>query len=315
MLQELFVGIDVSKARLDVAAHPQPGQWSFAHDEQGLAELVACVRRLRPALVVLEASGGWEVPVAGALAAAGLSLAVVNPRQVRAFAQATGRLAKTDALDAQVLAQFAGAVRPSPRALPDAFTRELQALVTRRRQLVDMITAEKNRLAQAPRSIRVQIQAHLAWLREQLAELDRHLHQQLRSSPLWREKDQLLRSVPGVGPVLSSTLLAGLPELGTLNRKQIAALVGVAPLNRDSGTRQGPRVVWGGRAQVRAALYMGALVAARHNPVIRPFHQRLRQAGKTPKVALTACMHKLLLILNTMLRERTHWQPQPLRIS
>lgn len=305
----VYVGIDVAKAALDVAVSPTAERWSLAYTEREVAGLVSRLTGLHPALVVLEATGGLEGPLVGALAAAGLPVVVVNPRQVRDFAKATGTLAKTDALDAAVLAHFAAAVRPTPRPLPDAATQTLAALVTRRRQLVEMLTAERNRLGSAPRVLRAEIQAHITWLTRRLARLDTDLGQAIRTSPVWRVQDDLLRSVPGVGPVLSATLLASLPELGTLNRKAIAALVGVAPLNRDSGTRQGRRRVSGGRAAVRAVLYMGTLVAVRHNPVLRAFYQRLRAAGKLPKVALTACMRKLLTILNAMLNHQTPWSP------
>jgi len=307
--QPVFVGIDVAKAALDVAVSPTAERWTLAYTEREVAGLVPRLTALDPALVVLEATGGLEGPLAGALAAAGLPVVVVNPRQVRDFAKATGRLAKTDALDAAVLAHFAAAVRPTPRPLPDAATQSLAALVTRRRQLVEMLTAERNRLGSAPRVLRAEIQAHITWLKRRLGRLDADLHQAIRTSPAWRVQDDLLQSVPGVGPVLAVTLLASLPELGTLNRKAIAALVGVAPLNRDSGTRQGRRMVWGGRAAVRAVLYMGTLVAVRHNPVLRAFYQRLRAVGKLPKVALTACMRKLLTILNAMLKQQTRWNP------
>lgn len=303
------VGIDVAKAALDVAVSPTAERWTLAYTEREVAGLVRRLTGLHPALVVLEATGGLEGPLVGALATAGLPVVVVNPRQVRDFAKATGTLAKTDALDAAVLAHFAAAVRPTPRPLPDAATQTLAALVTRRRQLVEMLTAERNRLGSAPRVLRAEIQAHLTWLQRRLARLDTDLGQAIRTSPVWRVQDDLLRSVPGVGPVLSATLLASLPELGTLNRKAIAALVGVAPLNRDSGTLRGRRRVWGGRAAVRAVLYMGTLVAVRHNPVLRAFYQRLRAAGKLPKVALTACMRKLLTILNAMLKHQTRWNP------
>jgi transposase len=309
--QSVYVGIDVAKATLDVAVHPTGARWTLAYTEREVAGLVT--RRLTglaPALVVLEATGGLEEPLVGALAAAGLPVVVVNPRQVRDFAKATGRLAKTDALDATVLAHFAAAVRPTPRPLPDAATQSLAALVTRRRQLVEMLTAERNRLGSAPRTLRAEIQAHITWLKRRLGRLDTDLGQAIRTSPAWRVQDDLLQSVPGVGPVLATTLLASLPELGTLNRRAIAALVGVAPLNRDSGTRQGRRRVWGGRAAVRAVLYMGTLVAVRHNPVLRAFYQRLRAVGKLPKVALTACMRKLLTILNAMLKHQTRWTPR-----
>jgi transposase len=304
-----FVGIDVAKATLDVAVHPTAERWSLAYTERAVAGLVPRLTALAPALVVLEATGGLEGPLVGALAAAGLPVVVVNPRQVRDFAKATGLLAKTDALDAAVLARFAAAVRPTPRPLPDAATQTLAALVTRRRQLVEMLTAERNRLGSAPRSLRAEIQAHITWLTRRLARLDTDLGQAIRSSPVWRAQDDLLQSAPGVGPVLSRTLLARLPELGRLNGKAIAALVGVAPLNRDSGTLRGRRMVWGGRADVRAVLYMGTLVAVRHNPVLRAFYQRLRAAGKLPKVALTACMRKLLTILNAMVKHQSPWRP------
>ncbi len=307
--QSVYVGIDVAKATLDVAVHPTPDRWTLAYTEREVAGLVPRLAALAPALVVLEATGGLEEPLVGALAAAGLPVVVVNPRQVRDFAKATGRLAKTDALDATVLAHFAATVRPTPRPLPDAATQSLAALVTRRRQLVEMLTAERNRLGSAPRALRAEIQAHITWLKRRLGRLDTDLGQAIRTSPAWRVQDDLLQSVPGVGPVLATTLLASLPELGTLNRRAIAALVGVAPLNRDSGTFRGRRRVWGGRAAVRAVLYMGTLVAVRHNPVLRAFYQRLRGAGKLPKVALTACMRKLLTILNAMLKHQQRWNP------
>ncbi len=304
-----FVGIDVSKQQLDIAVRPRRETWTVAHNEAGLSALVTRLRAHAPTLIVLEATGGLEVALAGALAAAALPVAVVNPRQVRDFARSTGTLAKTDRLDAQMLAQFAEAVRPEPRPLPDAQAQELTALLQRRRQLVEMLTAEKNRLTMASQRIRPQLQAHIEWLHKQIAQFDEDLRQLLRSSPLWREKDDLLRSTPGVGPVLATTLVAALPELGTLSRRQIAALVGVAPLNRDSGTLRGRRTVWGGRAQLRAVLYMSTVVAVRHNPVLTAFYQRLRAAGKAPKLALTACMRKLLTILNAMLKHHTRWAP------
>jgi transposase len=304
----VFVGIDVSKDQLDVALRPSAERWAVANDDAGIATLVDRLGALTPALIVLEATGGLELPLTGALAAAGLPVVVVNPRQVRDFAKATGRLAKTDALDATVLAQFAEAVRPTLRPLPDAATQALGALLARRRQLLEMRTAEKNRLGSAARPLRREIQAHVTWLTRRLARLDEALARTIRESPVWREQDDVLQSTPGVGPGCARTLLAGLPELGTLNRKQMAALVGVAPLNRDSGTLRGRRTVWGGRAHVRAALYMSALAATRSNPVIRAFYQRLCAAGKPKKVALTACMHKLLTILNSMVKHRTPWR-------
>lgn len=304
---KVYVGVDVAKDWLDVAQRPEGAVWRVGNDERGVATLVERLVQLRPTLVVLEATGGIEMPLVGALMAAQLPTVVVNPRQVREFARATGRLAKTDAIDAQVLAQFGEAVKPELRPFPDAATQELSALLMRRRQLVEMLTAEKNRLRTAAPSVRPDIQDHIRWLERRLSDLDGQLAQAIRSSPSWRERDNLLKSTPGVGPVLSVTLLAELPELGTLDRKEIAALVGVAPLNRDSGHFRGRRTVWGGRSKVRAALYMAALVAARRNPVIRAFYERLVAAGKPKKVALTACMRKLLTILNAMIRHQTPW--------
>jgi transposase len=303
----VFVGIDVSQTCLDIAIRPG-ASYSLTHKEAAIVVLVEQLLALGPTLIVLEATGGMEIPLTSALATAGLPVVVVNPRQVRDFAKASGRLAKTDALDAQVLAQFAEVMRPQPRPLPDAETRALAALLTRRRQLVEMLTAEKNRLLSASSPIRKRVRTHIVWLERELEHTNTDLSDAIRQSPVWREKDELLRSVPGVGPVLTSTLLANLPELGTLTSKQIAALVGVAPLNRDSGTLRGRRTVWGGRAQVRAILYMSAIVAARFNPVIRSFYQRLQRVGKAKKVALTACMRKLLTILNAMLKHRTPWR-------
>jgi transposase len=301
------IGIDVAKARLDIAARPSGAAWQVPNTEEGIASLLERLQPLAPSLIVLEASGGWELATVAALAGAKLPVAVVNPRQVHDFAKAVGQLAKTDRLDAGVLARFAEAVRPEPRALPDADAQALAALLARRRQLIAMRTAERQRLGTALAAIRPRIQAHLAWLDQELADLDDDLGNRLRASPLWREREDLLRSVPGVGPVVAVTLVAELPELGQLDRKQIAALVGLAPLARDSGTLRGKRLVWGGRGRVRAALYMAALVATRHNPVIRAFYARLLKAGKAKKVALTACMHKLLLILNAVARTRTPW--------
>ena len=303
----IFVGIDVSQARLDMAVRPG-ASFSITHTESAIVTLVQQLRALSPTLIVLEATGGMEIPLTSALATAGLPVVVVNPRQVRDFAKACGHLAKTDALDAQVLAQFAEVMRPQPRPLPDAETRALAALLTRRRQLVEMLTAEKNRLLSAATPIRNRLRTHITWLERELQHTNTNLAEAIRQSPVWREKDELLQSVPGVGPVVTSTLLASLPELGILTNKQIAALVGVAPLNRDSGTLRGRRTVWGGRAQVRAVLYMSAIVAARFNPVIRAFYQRLCATGKAKKVALTACMRKLLTILNAMLKHRTPWR-------
>lgn len=304
----VFVGIDVAKATLDVALRPTDERWRVANND---AEARALVERLRPhtpTLIVLEATGGFENAVVAALAAAGLPVVVANPRQVRDFGKATGQLAKTDVIDAQILALFAERVRPTPRPLPDEAAQALDALLTRRRQLVEMLTAEKNRLGFARPPVRRGITQHIRWLERRLKDVDHDLDQAIQASPVWRAKDNLLQSTPGVGPVLSRTLLGELPELGMLTRKEIAALVGVAPLARDSGTIRGKRMVWGGRAPVRAVLYMGALVASKHNPTIRVFYRRLLAAGKPKKVALTACMRKLLTILNAMVRTNTPWR-------
>jgi len=309
--QVVVVGIDVAKASLDVAVRPSGDQRHLDNDPAGIATALAWLQAVGPHLIVVEATGGYEAPLVAELGIARLPIAVVNPRQVRDFARATGRLAKTDRLDAQVLAHFAEAVRPTPRPLPDEATQELAALVERRRQVVAMRTAEENRLgATRVASVRVRIQAHLAWLETEVAQVDDELGQRLRANSLWRERENLLRSVPGIGPVLSLTLLAELPELGRLSHGQIAALVGVAPLNRDSGTQRGRRAVWGGRRALRTTLYMGTLRATRCNPVIRAFYERLLAAGKAKKVALVACMHKLLTILNAMFKHQTPWQAQ-----
>jgi transposase len=311
----LYVGVDVAKATVDVASctaegTPGPLGGQYATDPAGLAALAAACAARGVTLAVLEPTGGYEHAVVAALAAAGVPVAVVNARQVRDFARALGRLAKTDRVDARVLAQFGARVRPAPRALPDATTQALDALLTRRRQLLEMLHAERQREAQArTAAVREDLAAHVAWLRARLGAADAELRGLVEASPAWRVQDALLRSVPGVGPQLSLTLLAALPELGRLDRRQVAALVGVAPLARDSGTRRGRRQVWGGRADVRRVLYMAAQVAARFNPVLRTFYQRLRAAGKPPKVALVACMRKLLTILNAMLAHQQPWHP------
>jgi transposase len=304
----VFVGIDVAKAELVVATRPATESWVVPNDDPGIDRLVGRLRRLAPALVVVEATGGYERAVVGALAAAAIPLVVANPRQVRDFARATGQLAKTDAIDAAVLALFGERVQPDPRPLADEATRALDALLTRRRQVLDMLTAERHRLEHALPAIRRDLTQHIRWLERRLRDVDHDLDQMIQSSPVWRAKEDLLRSAPGIGPVVSRTLIGELPELGTLSRKQIAALVGVAPLARDSGTLRGKRLVYGGRAPVRAALYMAALVAARRNPAIRTFYQRLVAAGKPPKLALTACMRKLLTMLNAMVKTDTPWR-------
>lgn len=303
-----FVGIDVSKAFLDVHWRTSAEALRVDNEEAGIAGLVERLCREKPELVVVEATGGYESPLSAALAIAGIAIAVVNPRQVRDFAKAVGRLAKTDAIDAAILARFAEVVRPEPRALPDEQGRVLAALIARRRQLVEMLTAERNRLARSEAAVRPNIQACVNWLRRQLADIDKDLDNAIKRSPLWRAKDDLLRSVPGVGNVTARTLLADLPELGTLDRKKIAALVGVAPMNCDSGTMRGQRRTWGGRAPVRSALYMAALVGARKNPILRAMYLRLIERGKKPKIALIACAHKLLTILNAMIRANAPWR-------
>lgn len=305
-----FVGIDVAKAQLDIAVRPSGERWAVPNDAGGVVTLVERLQALHPTLIVLEATGGLERAATVALATAGLPVVVVNPRQARDFARATGQLAKTDALDARALAHFADVIRPTPRPLPNAQTQELRALLGRRQQLVVMRTAEQNRLAGTSERLQTDIAAHITWLNERLATLDDDIETLLRASPLWRENDDLLQSAPGIGPVCARTLVLELPELGTLNRPQIAVLVGVAPLNCDSGTLRGRRTIWGGRAHVRTVLYMGTLVATRDNPRIKAFDERLLAAGKVKKVALTACMHKFLTILNAMLKHRTPWQSQ-----
>lgn len=303
----IFIGIDVSKARLDVAMRPSGKSESVSNDGAGMESLVKRFREIRAALIVVEATGGFERQIMRALASAELAVVAVNPRQVRDFARATGQLAKTDRIDAMILARFAEAVRPSVRPMPDEVTLELRALVARRRQITEMIVAETNRLSGAAKPVGKRINAHINWLKKELQRADHDLDQSIRESPVWQAHEDLLKSVPGIGSVVSRTLLAELPELGTLNRKQIAALVGIAPLNCDSGTFKGRRVIWGGRATVRATLYMAALVASRRNAVIRIFYKRLRAAGKAPKVALVACMRKLLTIINAMIKHKTRW--------
>lgn len=310
MSSQMFVDIDVAKAQLDIALRPTGERWAVPNDETGITTLVGRLQAVQPTLIVLEATGGYHRAVVAALAAAALPLVVVNPRQVRDFAKATGQLAKTDALDARAVAHFAEAVRPALRPLPDAQTEELRALLARRRQLIAMRTAEQNRLENASPRLRADIVAHIAWLDQHVATLDDDLDTTLRASPVWRERETLYRSVPGIGPVCARTLVLDLPELGTLTRQRIAALVGVAPFNRDSGTLRGTRTTWGGRAHVRATLYMSALVAVRYNPVLKAFYQRLCTAGKAKKVALTACMRKLLTILNAMVKYQKPWHVQ-----
>jgi len=305
-----FAGIDVAKDHLDVHIRPSDEAFRVSHDDAGFAVLLARLRAVTPTLVVLEASGGYEVPVAAALASAGLPLAVVNPRQVRDYARALGQLAKTDRLDARVIAFFAEAVRPAARPVPDAQAQALGELIARRRQLVDMLVAEQNRRRLLrDRRLQRHVDAHITWLEEALRRLDHDLTTLVRATPAWREADDLLRSVPGIGPITASTLIADLPELGRLDRRRIAALVGLAPFARDSGAFRGRRMIRGGRAPIRRVLYMATLSAIKCNPAIRGFHHRLLTAGRPGKVAITAAMRKLLTILNAMLRDRRPWQP------
>jgi transposase len=304
-----FIGIDVSKKLLEVAAHESDYHFRCANKASAFAELIAELIALRPALIVLEATGGLEIPVTAALHAVGLPVVVVNPRQVRDFAKATGQLAKTDRLDARILAHFAAAIKPPLRPIKSKDELELDALVGRRGQLIEMLTAEKNRRGSAATdTVREEIKQHIDWLEKRIAELDEQLQARLKTSSLWQAKDVILQSTPGIGPVVSFSMIADLPELGTLNRQQISKLVGVAPLNNDSGQQRGTRHIYGGRARVRCMLYMAAFTATRHNPVIKEFYERLMAKEKPFKVVMTACMRKLLTIINVMVRDNTPWK-------
>jgi transposase len=307
---EIFVGIDVSKAWLDIAIHGQAETLRVGNDDAGITSLVQRLKKLKVCLIVLEPTGGFEMLVVAELTHAGLPAVVVNAKRIRDFARATGKLAKTDKLDAKVLAHFAIAVRPPLRSLRSAEEEQLTALLTRRKQVLDMLTVEKNRLVTVRATMRSELEFHIQWLSKSLKELDKAIEAFVASTPIWKEKRDLLQSVPGVGPVTSATMLGMLPELGKLNRQEIAALVGVAPVNKDSGKKHGRRRVYGGRADVRSVLYMAALSAKKFNPVIKEFYERLIKQGKEKKVALTACMRKLLVILNAML-----WANQPWRIQ
>ena len=310
--REVHVGIDVSKRTLDVCilgvGDSRGDSFAVANDQQGIDKILSRLEEARPELVVLEATGRYERPAATAIAASKIPVAVVNPRQARDFAKAIGRLAKTDKIDAFVLARLARAVEPSPSVIPGEEAQALQHILARRRQLLQMRTAENNRLLMAPGSLGKRIRVHIKWLEKEIERTDKDLDEALEASAAFKENEDILRSVPGVGPVLARTLLAELPELGTLTHKRLSALVGVAPFNRDSGDSRGKREVWGGRAPVRAALYMGALVATRYNPHIKVFYERLLAAGKPKKVALVACMRKLLSILNALMRDRAIWR-------
>jgi transposase len=307
----VFVGVDVSKARLDVAFRPEGESFQVDNDESGIAKCVQRLLVLKPQLVVVEATGGFETAFVAAAAVAAVPVVVVNPKQVRHFAKALGRLAKTDSIDALVIAQFAEAVRPELRPIADEANERLSALLSRRRQVLEMIVAEKNRLASTrEKQVLQRITYHLHFLKQELGELDDDLDREIRASPAWREKEDLLRSVPGIGPVVARTLMAELPELGQLDRKRIAALVGVAPMNNDSGTLRGQRRIQGGRARVRTALYMAAVVGSRFNPRLKTFYESLRASGKSAKVALIACARKLLVILNALVRDGQRWNPE-----
>ncbi|MBL8207990.1 MAG: IS110 family transposase [Blastocatellia bacterium] len=316
-MSHLFVGIDIAKQTLDCAVRPSGQCWTLPHDPARFPALVAQLQQLGPTRIVLEATGGLETLLATTLAAAGLPVAVVNPRVARDFAKASGRLAKTDRVDAQALAHLGEALAPACYHAPTPYEQEFEALLTRRRQLVERLVAEQNRLAQPhlPAPIRTDLEAHRDWLGQRLAQLDDDLRHALEQSPVWRTQDEILRSTPGIGDVTARTLLVQLPELGRLTHKQIAALVGVAPYTQQSGTWRGASHIRGGRASVRSVLYMATLTAVRCNPIIRAFYQKLRAAGKAAKVALTACMHKLLTILNAMLKTQTKWQPPQLSAS
>ena len=308
-MTEKYIGMDISKAQLDVAEAGRKKTWAFNNNRQGIGELVKLMKRIKPVLIVVEASGGLEQAVVRALYLVQMPIAIVNPTRIRNFARATGQLAKTDQIDARVISQFAQAVRPQVRPLRSVEEEHLDALVTRRRQIVDTITAEKNRRSTTHPALQARLEKHIRWLEKERDSLEKAIEDFIQEKAEWKEKAAILRSVSGVGPVTTSTLLAELPELGTRNRKQIAALVGVAPINKDSGPKKGKRRVFGGRASVRRTLYMATLVATRTNPVIRDFYERLLKSGKERKVALTACMRKLLTILNAMIRSMRTWQP------
>lgn len=309
MNSELFIGIDVSQLNLDVNLLPDGQNQRFANNEAGIAQLLKFVKAADPALIVLESTGGLETLAVSILSAQQYPVVVVNARQVRDFAKATGKLAKTDKIDAAVIAEFARALRPEVRPLKDEQTQLLTALNVRRKQIVDMLVAEKNRLQRAPLPNRKNIQAHIRWLEKNIADINKDIRKTIRKTALWREKDDILQSFKGIGPTTSASLLSDLPELGRIESKKIAALVGVAPFNCDSGLYRGRRRVWGGRSQVRRILYMATLSAVRTNPVINSFYNRLRQAGKSHKVAMTACMRKILVTLNAMIKNQTFWQP------
>ena len=308
MEQQQWVGIDVCQKYLDVYVRPLEKLFQVTNDEDGIRKLTKILSEIKPKLIVLEATGGMELNAATQLTQAKLSVAIINPRQARDFAKATGQLAKTDAIDARVLAHFADAIRPEVRHISDESSRHLEDLVARRRQLSDMITAEKNRRRGKTSSVQLDIDEHIEWLKKRLKEIESQISKEIAVNDNWKQKMDLLTSVPGIGEVVAVTLISSLPELGTISHKSISYLVGVAPLNRDSGKFRGKRKIWGGRAKIRSVLYMAALVAVRFNPVIKAFYERLLNKGKLKKVALTACMHKLLIILNAMTKNNQAWQ-------
>jgi transposase len=309
-----YAGVDISKENLDVAVDASDQNWRFSNSPAGIKKAIEVFKGMSPVMVIFEATGGLELSLWHALTEAGIEAALINPRQIREFARAKGRLAKTDSIDAKIIAEYGQAFHPKPQPFPD--TQELKELITRRSQLVDMISAEKNRLKAAHREkIKQDIITNIEWLKSRLDGVDKDLGKTIKANPEWREKFELLESTPGVGPATAASLVANFPELGTLNRHQVAALAGVAPLNRDSGLMRGKRTVWGGRSRVRHALYMATIVASRHNPVISAFYNNLCAKGKAKKVALTACMRKLLTILNSILKYRVPWNDQVTQIA
>ncbi len=308
MKEKVFIGIDVSKKQLDIFIRPTEQSWSVGNNEIDISGLVKKIKKLEPEYIILEATGGLEQLVFNALVDDSLPAVVVNPRQVRDFAKATGRLAKTDAIDAEVLAHFGEAIKPEIRQRLDIETQELKAFNTRRREIVNMLNAEKNRFQSAPKCLKNDIQEHIKWLQQRLSEIDEQINKQIESNKAWKEKDKIYQSFRGIGPVNSHLLICGLPELGHVSNKKISALLGVAPFNCDSGKWKGKRIIWGGRAELRSALYMAALSAKKYNPVIKKFYERLIELGKPPKVALTACMRKIIVILNAMAKNNTTWQ-------
>jgi transposase len=308
MQEKVFVGVDVSKDRLDVALRPVGQVFAFPNDHLGIEKLVQKVAEVNPCLIVLEATGGYELALTAALMRAGMPAVMINPRQSRDFAKATGKLAKTDKIDANTLAHYAEAIQPPVRPLPDERQKELSLLLTRQRQLIDMLAMEKNRLHNCPSTrVKTDVEAHMKWLKAQIKELDKDVGSFILESPAWCAKDKLLQSVPGIGPTVSRVLIAYLPELGNLDRQKIAALAGLAPFNRDSGNMRGRRTIWGGRSRIRSLLYMAAVASLRFNPKIRTFYDRLVAAGKAKKLALTACMRKLLTILNAIVKTGSPW--------